>query len=122
MEDPRGLVDALVSLREPLPSNVPPQSVYVALPLNHESTLSPKARLAGLTQAMGFSRVPTYEVHAGEHAGFYGTVCLYPPPEPHAELRLRCATLCNSKRDAELAAAEQAMQILLRTGHACVPK
>ena len=124
MEESQALLnDSLshfVSLREPPeypPSNVPPNSIYIALPLNHGSILSPKARLAGLCQAMGFSRSPTYEVEPGEHAGYLSTVCIYPPPEPHTELRLHCATLCNGKRDAELAAANQAMKILLRASH-----
>lgn len=117
-QDPSVLLPAFASLQnvsEPLPQNIPPKSVYVALPLIHPSTLSPKARLVGLCTALGFKRPPTYEVKPGEHAGYTASVCIYPPPEPHTELRLQCVILCNSKREAELAAADQAMQVLLRT-------
>ena len=91
-------------------------SVCVMLPPHPASLVSPKARLAGLCQAMGYARPPSYTVASGESGvGFKCSVCLYPPPDPHAELVLHCATLCNSKRDAELAAADQAMAILMRT-------
>ena len=85
------------------------------LPLHPATTVSPKARLAGLCHAMGYSRPPVYEVMSGEQGvGFRSNVVLYPPPDPHAEMRLQCVELCNSKRDAELAAAEQALKVLLR--------
>ena len=91
------------------------QVAYVMLPLHPATTVSPKARLAGLCHAMGYSRPPVYEVMSGDQGvGFRSNVVLYPPPDPHAEMRLQCVELCNSKRDAELAAAEQALKVLLR--------
>ena len=99
----------------PSPPSTASKYCYVALPVNPESLVSPKARLAGLCQALGYARSPSYEVVCGETSiGFKGTVCLFPPPHPQAELRLHCPTLCLSKRDAELAVANQALAILLR--------
>jgi len=96
-------------------SNVPPSALYVPLPLYPVPIVSPKARLAGLCQALGYPRYPEYEVIAGDKTGFVCSVCIFPPPEPQTELRLHCPVVCNSKRDAEVEAARQAMHILLRT-------
>ena len=102
------------STSPPLPQSQM-QVVYVMLPLHPATTVSPKARLAGLCHAMGYPRPPVYEVMSGEQGvGFRSNVVLYPPPDPHAEMRLQCVELCNSKRDAELAAAAQAVKVLLR--------